>query len=65
MNSANPPNSQPSSQPGEAIADLINDMRRLASTLDFFALSFTLAWTQNPDYQRQHFPISQPERTTP
>jgi hypothetical protein len=39
----NPPNSQESSQLGQAIEDLINDMRKLTGTLNSFALSFTLA----------------------
>jgi hypothetical protein len=64
----NPPNPQESSNPGQAIEELINDMRELTSTLDSFALSFTLAWRQHPDQQRQDPPsarASQPERTTP
>jgi hypothetical protein len=63
----NPPNSQKSKDPGQAIADLIDDMRNLTSALDSFALSVTLAWRQHPDPQRQHSPIitATQERTTP
>jgi len=53
----NPPNSQESKDPGQAVAELINDMRKLTSTLDLFVLSFTLAWRKHPDPQRQHSPI--------
>jgi hypothetical protein len=61
------PNSQESNSPGEAIADLIDDMRKLTSTLDSFAL-FTVAWRQHLDHQRQHSLTArstQAERTTP
>ena len=62
------PNASDSSQPGQTVAELISDMRYLATTLDSFALSFTLAWTQHPDCQRQSpsvVPSSEPERTEP
>jgi hypothetical protein len=67
MNSSNLPNSQESNQRGQAIADLISDMLALASTLDSFALSFTLAWRKQSDHQRQPSPIitATQERTTP
>ena len=59
------PNSQRRNDSGQAIADLTNDIRDLTGNLDSFALSFTLAWRQHPDHQRQHSPITQPERTGP
>jgi hypothetical protein len=69
MKTTNPPTSQPSNNPGQAIADLINDMRDLTSTLDSFSLSFTLAWERHiSHFQCQHSPTAtttQAERTAP
>jgi hypothetical protein len=60
----NPPNSQDCNNPSHAIADFIDDIHELPGKLDSFARSFTLAWTQNHDHQRQHSPITHPEKTS-
>jgi hypothetical protein len=66
MNSNTPPNFQESSQPGEAIANLVNDIHDLTGKVDSFALSFTLAWKHSHDPQRQFSPITAiQERTNP
>ena len=58
MNSVNHPTPQESGQPGQTVAELIQDMRELALALDSFSLSFKLAWRRTTDSQHQ------PSRTT-
>jgi hypothetical protein len=60
----NPPDSQESSEPGQANADLINDLHDLTGKVDSFPLSFTLAWRQYLNHPRQHSPITQQPEST-
>lgn len=62
MNTDNHQKSQESGQPGQTVAELIQDMRELTLALDSFTLSFTLAWMRNSGPQRQP---SSPATTTP
>jgi hypothetical protein len=61
----NLPNSQASTQPGQIIVELINDIQDLTGKSSSSALSFTLAWRQHPNPQCQDCPFTQPERITP
>jgi hypothetical protein len=60
MSSSNHPPSPQSNDPGQAVADLTNDIHNLTGKVDSFALLFTLAWRQNPDRQRQSSTTTSP-----